>query len=496
MNEINLIWQTEPGNQTNFEYEYITNILFKNFKKNIFFDKSNLNLVINNSVIIYSYDSENITEKFEEYINKYVQNKYNFYLLHLSNKNLSHNFSYYSKANHVFRQYYDERINLDNVTFIPAGFKSGFMSNEISLNKKTYNFSFIGNPNNDRGEIIDVIQNLNGFVHASTQLVPSTLLNEEICKGIYNQTKFVPCPKGLTNKDSFRIMESLESGSIPILMKYDNLDYFFKIWGESPLPVINNWENLNEFANFSDTEYETLFLKVKEWYLNFKNKLSNRIEEKIINKNEVILIGKEKIKFNSLIHFITPLHKKNNLRILYPNILNLTQDFNWYLIEGKETIGCESIDSILEDNRIHYYKIKTEFIYGHEQRNYFIENIECGDNDWCFFLDDDTIVTQDLIEVAVNEKNSDFDVILLSQKQGLTERVRLHGLEGRMTLGNVDIGSFLIRYSVLKNTKIGMEHVRNSDGHFAEHISNIPNIKIKYCPEKYTRYNSLSLEII
>jgi hypothetical protein len=197
-----------------------------------------------------------------------------------------------------------------------------------------------------------------------------------------------------------------------------------------------------------------------------------------------------------MIHFITPLYRYNNIKIIYSSIIHQISDFNWHLIEGSETIGEENINTILEDSRVKYYKIETNYTWGHEQRNFFISNIVCEDNDWCFFLDDDTTVTSDLIDVFLNQKDGGHDIFLLSQKSGLTEIVRCWGLPGRLKLGYCDIGSFLIKYSVLKNTKINHEEWRNSDGHYADQLADIPNIKIKYLDNKFTRYNSLSINII
>jgi hypothetical protein len=196
-----------------------------------------------------------------------------------------------------------------------------------------------------------------------------------------------------------------------------------------------------------------------------------------------------------MIHFITPLYRYNNIKITYSTIINQTSDFIWHLIEGSNKIGEDSLDFLKNDHRVSRYKIDTNYIYGHEQRNYFITNINGNNDDWCYFLDDDNVITQDLIDVANEFKDSNYDVILLSQKQGLTEKQRLYGYKGNFKLGNCDIGSFLIRYSAIKKTLIPSVSERNSDGHYAEQIASLPNINILYKPEKFTRYNSLSLEI-
>lgn len=489
MENINLIWQTKEGDQTNFEYEYITEILFKNFKQTKFFDDAKLNIILDNSVIIYSNDSDNISEEFEKYLNKFLEKKYKFYLLHLSNENLGYNYDYYTKANHVFRCYFNKHINANNVTFIPLGIKSGFLSNNQDKKNKEYNFSFIGQPKSDRYELIDIISKLNGYIYTTNEWNCLTALSQIDCKEIYQKTKFAPCPMGWINPDSYRIMESLENGSIPILKRYDNLEYFEKIWGDSPIPIVDEWEEIYKLNDISDDEYELLYTSVMNWYYNLKENLSKKIENNILNCN----IKSKKI--NSLIHFITPLHKKNNIRILYSNIINLIGDFNWHLIEGSNTIGEESLDFLIPDQRVHFYKMETKYVFGHEQRNYFIENIICGDKDWCFFLDDDTTITEDLIETITSENNNDVDLILFSQKKGLTEKIRLYGYEGHLKLGFCDIGSFALRYDIIKKTKIPYESERNSDGHYAEQLINLENIRIKYYPNKYTRYNSLSLEI-
>ena len=198
-----------------------------------------------------------------------------------------------------------------------------------------------------------------------------------------------------------------------------------------------------------------------------------------------------------MIHFITPLYRYNNIKIIYSTIKNQVDDFNWHLIEGSNKIGEDSLDFLKYDDRVKFYKIDTEYIFGHEQRNYFIKNIQVDDNDWCYFLDDDNVITWDLISTYNEEKNSNVDLVLFSQKAGLTEKTRLYGKEECLNLGNFDIGSPLIRYVLMKKTFISDPYLRNADGHYAGNIKEFKNEHIfKYCPDKFVRYNSLSLEII
>lgn len=280
MKKLNLIWQTHDGDQTDFEFEYTTKILFSNFDQNLVFDNKSYNTVLDNSVIIYSNNSSRVDNDFLEYLQKYVNNKYNFFLLHYSNENLGHDCGYYSLANHVFRNYYDQNITQKNVEFIPLGFKSGFYkkNQKISCEDKIYDLSFIGQPKQDRDYLLNVMEQFESkFVHKTESWNCRTSMNQDDVSEIYYKTKFVPCPMGWVHPDSFRIMESLESGSVPILKIYNNVDTYVHTLGKNPLPLVNEWHEIESLI--STVDYCKLQIEVSNWYLKFKKDLSERIYE-------------------------------------------------------------------------------------------------------------------------------------------------------------------------------------------------------------------------
>jgi len=281
MKEINLIWQTLQGDQTDFEYEYTTKILFEKFTQSKHFDYGSYSTVLNNSVIIYSNNNNCVDDNFLNYLKKFEEQKFDFYLLHFSNENLNHDTSYYSKAKHVFRNYFDKNILEKNVTFIPLGIKSGFLNHHKSVETvgKKFDFSFIGQPKSDRYELLSVLEKLEkNFIHKTNNWNCSTSLSQEECKSIYRETKFVPCPMGWVHPDSFRIMESLESGSIPVIKKYDGLNFTEFTFGKNPLPVIDDWNSLNDLLKL---DYESLYTLVHSWYQNFIESLKDKIYKTI-----------------------------------------------------------------------------------------------------------------------------------------------------------------------------------------------------------------------
>ncbi len=282
MNRLNLIWQTYEGDETTFVQEYILNVLFNGVKHEKIFDNGSLNTVVDNSIIIYSNNSGGVSDEFLNYLNKFKDSNFKFYLLHLSNEGLSHNFEYYNLANHVIRNYYWSDINLENFFFIPLGFKTGFYNENQTyrtLNNKKYNFCFIGQPKSDRVNLINILNKLgNSFIHTTNKWNCPSSLSQKECIDIYKDTKFVPCPMGFVHPDSFRIMEVLESGSIPVLKTYDNLDYFTKVWGESPLPKVDSWDELVELSKMNDENYKKMYYEIVQWYDKFKIELSEKIK--------------------------------------------------------------------------------------------------------------------------------------------------------------------------------------------------------------------------
>ena len=86
---------------------------------------------------------------------------------------------------------------------------------------------------------------------------------------------------GWVHPDSFRLMECLESGSIPILKNYNNLEYFTKVWGDSPIPVVNSWNEITEYYNMDTDNYNQLYNKVFNWYSEFKIQLTSKIKNNL-----------------------------------------------------------------------------------------------------------------------------------------------------------------------------------------------------------------------
>jgi hypothetical protein len=283
----NLIWQTNSGDETDFEKEYITNIVFNQIDKELYFNNKNYDKILDNSIIIYSNNSTGIDDSFLNYITRVKQQTGKLYLYHLSNENDHHNASYYNLADLIIRPYYHKHLDqYDNIQYVPLGFKSGFLNTNNSdiPQNKTIDMCFIGQSKSDRNELIDTISKFDfKFLHLTNSWNCSTSLSVMECRDVYKQTKFSPCPMGFVHADSFRIMESLESGSIPILKNYNNLEYFTKVYGHSPILIVNSWEEIINYNKIPNNLYSELYNDILIWYSNFKINLSLNIKQLLLN---------------------------------------------------------------------------------------------------------------------------------------------------------------------------------------------------------------------
>lgn len=281
LTKLNLIWQTLKGEQTEFEYEYITQVLFKDFDATFFFDERSYKTVIDNSVIIYSNASSEAPPELIHYFNKFRKKKFRFYLLHLSNEGLNHDYWYYTKANFVFRNYFDPAIKAYNVLFIPLGFKSGYFNKENLMDGcpgRPMAVSFVGQPKADRFELIDAMEKFdNHFIHKTTSWnCPTALTQDQVIK-LYQKTEYAPCPGGNVHPDSFRICESLEWGCIPIVRTVDGTDFFKHTYGDHPFEVVNDWSELE--CVIKKVDYCAKKKQVDQWYSTFKTDLQARIKD-------------------------------------------------------------------------------------------------------------------------------------------------------------------------------------------------------------------------
>ena len=282
---MNIIWQTIKSSEngilsdpTNGQYEYLTKVLFKNIEYTKYFDNEysahapDCKTFLDNSIIIYACDTPELSNQMKGYLQKYKELNLKYILFHIGNESLNHNCDYYADAAYVFRFYYDNKI-VGNVKTLPLGFVTGYM-NEGGINlsdKRDIDISFIGQgTKNERPSLINAITTIdNKFLHLTRTWNCLTVMTVDKVIEIYKRTLFVPCPIGSVHPDTLRLFEALEWGCIPILRKYKGEDYFKNIFGEHPIPIVDEWTEIPSLIKELKPYADVLINSINGWYKNF-----------------------------------------------------------------------------------------------------------------------------------------------------------------------------------------------------------------------------------
>jgi len=202
------------------------------------------------------------------------------YLL-LSDEQLSVSFRAFKKARLVFRNYFRPGWGNHRVFSIPLGFHGDFADPGEDGGRRDLSWAFAGQIKGDREKMLESLrvapQHLVAF---TSSFADQNGLTGADVRSLYARAHFVPCPFGNVNPDSFRVMEALESGAIPMVLLFHGEDYFRFIYGDHPFLVGSTWEELasqmmgllENPEKLSETHHD-----VREWYRHYTATLRSDI---------------------------------------------------------------------------------------------------------------------------------------------------------------------------------------------------------------------------
>jgi hypothetical protein len=131
------------------------------------------------------------------------------------------------------RQYHHPQYTYTpNTIHIPLGYTNGC---KVFKEPKELNWSFLGEIKADRKEMINTFQSI------SKHFVGKSISKELMCK-IYSKSIFVPCGRGNSSLDCFRLYEASMNGSIPIVVgPKEEIECTFKYEENPPWVFANTW---------------------------------------------------------------------------------------------------------------------------------------------------------------------------------------------------------------------------------------------------------------
>jgi len=157
------------------------------------------------------------------------------------------------------RNYHHQFYNYSpNTVVFPLGYTNGCKK---FLSPKKYDWSFIGEIKNDREEMLNI------FSHNPNHYVNNNLSKEEMCK-IYAQSHFVPCGRGNSSLECFRLYEASMNGAIPVVVgSKKEIEWTFKYENNPPWIFAETWNEayeickklLNDPKNLQQKQKDVLF---------------------------------------------------------------------------------------------------------------------------------------------------------------------------------------------------------------------------------------------
>ena len=277
------------NNDSNFESSYIKNKLLKKVEFIEINSNEIKNYEINNNlIVIYSGGDIEHQKKVKE-----ITKSYNLYLLiHLSDETLQHDLIFYSKAKKIIRNFYNPRLQANNIMTVPVGYKNQHERDKVkskAINSRKYKWSFVGTMKNDRDRMVKKLKKLEpNFVHITEHFFSEDHLGPVEYKKIIQDSIFVPCPRGYSNFESFRILESLENYSIPIFKRELFFDHLKYLYGNHIFLTSYTWRGVSKKIDFFLKDHislENYFNNLMDWYEEYNEALSIKIYDFVNNDN-------------------------------------------------------------------------------------------------------------------------------------------------------------------------------------------------------------------
>jgi hypothetical protein len=174
-------------------------------------------------------------------------------------------------------------LKAKNIFTIPLGFQSGFLNNTGNDFDRDLTWCFAGQVKSHRKRMIQTLTRITPHnVVLTHQWADPAGLSVENMAQLYRRSIFAPCPFGNRNPDSFRLMESLEQGCIPVVLYFIDHDYYRFVMGDHPFIIDRTWHGAARQMERLIADPQRLRAKqeyVSQWYREYKKNLALDIRD-------------------------------------------------------------------------------------------------------------------------------------------------------------------------------------------------------------------------
>jgi hypothetical protein len=295
----NVIWQVDPDDlssciERDWFYEIMSFVPIHSVQVD-YKTKPLLRLALPYSIICASCPNQTDRSDLIRYLRRIPKPRV---LYHMSDEFVQVGQDLYQHCELVIRNGSANFDMVDDPKFIqiPLGYVTGLGNNSQALSNSSDRagfFAFLGTIKHEREtEMLSAFQTIKGltFVRKTKSFGEATKYFDSSTTTIYEQTVFVPNPKGNWNPECNRLYDALEWGCIPLIRRYCDSEYHKhyhdKLLGNHPIPTFDDWRAAVKFAKdlLSDkASLDALQAELFTWWQKYKSELQARVAGRLAN---------------------------------------------------------------------------------------------------------------------------------------------------------------------------------------------------------------------
>jgi GR25 family glycosyltransferase involved in LPS biosynthesis len=224
-------------------------------------------------------------KKYVPVFERYEAASRDFIVLHLSDEYCDdpHDFYKFNSCKAVIRPYPSSKLPAqEKIVHIPLGPYRQTKGADFT-SQRQHIWSFYGTNWKDRKKhlepLLTVEPNKCGFFD---EWMDKKQISEDEYSQICKDSYFIPVPKG-QNVETFRFWEALESGAIPLYVRSEGDDEYFKfISSKLPILSLNSWDKAADFVKSLMSNTNTLAhyrTTMQQRWLQWKDELKTKLKE-------------------------------------------------------------------------------------------------------------------------------------------------------------------------------------------------------------------------
>lgn len=220
------------------------------------------------------------------------------FVMILSDEELRHKFRPYRRRPGVLRNYFQPSWNSRKVYTLPLGFNPelvGLNKGPSQKVKRVHAWGFVGEVKQNREKVLQLFEDLepHALFRANKFNDPAGLRGGELYD-TYERCHFVLCPFGNRSPDSFRVMEALEAGAIPVTVAFLGYDHNRFVFGDHPFVVGKDWchaKHLVEDLLDNPDKLKAKQEQTQTWYREFIESLDADLERILSGSRRSLLVS-------------------------------------------------------------------------------------------------------------------------------------------------------------------------------------------------------------